>query len=179
MRGEEIQIFGALSTVPSVESTTVFLPGTHSKHARIRGGVVEGFATHMTGELFALLRDHSILGRSMAQTRLDLGAFDDGLRRSRQDGGLLHHIFGVRTRLLMSEVDAGSLADYLSGILIGHELVTATMAPPVLVVGAPELASLYLRALAQAGIEASTVAADVATTRGLYALTELLRKDAR
>jgi 2-dehydro-3-deoxygalactonokinase len=173
-----MQIFGALSMRPPAESITICLPGTHSKHAKVCGGVVEGFVTHMTGELFALLREHSILGRSMTQPRPDLDAFDDGLRRSRQSGGALHHIFGVRTRLLMGELDAASLADYLSGILIGHELANVMMTPPVLVVGAPELAVRYLRAFAQMGVEASIVAADIATTRGLHALAGMLGKDA-
>jgi 2-dehydro-3-deoxygalactonokinase len=177
MRGEEVQIFGALSVTGRTGDVTLCLPGTHSKHAAIRGGAVESFVTHMTGEIFALLRDHSILGRSLAQCRADLDAFDDGLRRARQAGGLLHHIFGVRTRLLMGQADAASLAHYLSGILIGHELASAKMASPVLIVGASELAALYQRALAHEGVEASMIAADIATTRGLHALAQLIEKD--
>jgi 2-dehydro-3-deoxygalactonokinase len=131
----------------------------------------------MTGELFAVLCNHSILGRLMAPRRADLDAFDEGLRRSRQRGGLLHHIFGVRTRILASDLEAASLADYLSGILIGHELAEAKMAPPILVVGESSLSSLYQRALAYSGIEADLVAGDLATTRGLHAIAGLLRQE--
>lgn len=177
MRGEEVQIFGALSVSASRDSATICLPGTHSKHAVVRGNAVEGFVTYMTGELFAVLRDHSILGRLMAQRRTDLNAFDEGVRRASQQSGLLHHVFGVRTRILMEEMDAASLLDYLSGILIGHELASSTMTPPVIIVGEPNLCSLYRRALAHRGIEAETVSADVATTRGLRAIAELVGKD--
>ena len=123
MRGEEVQIFGALS-ISTRTTATVLLPGTHSKHAAVSNGSISGFVTHMTGEVFALLRDHSILGRLMAPRRVDLGAFDAGLDRARHRNGLLHHIFGVRTRMLMNELDAASLPDYLSGILIGHEIAS-------------------------------------------------------
>jgi 2-dehydro-3-deoxygalactonokinase len=173
MRGEEVQIFGAMAAGGAAVAT-VCLPGTHSKHARLRDGAIESFTTHMTGEVFALLRGHSILGRTMQEGPPDFAAFDEGLHRAGQAGGLLHHIFGVRTRLLMGELGAPSLADYLSGILIGHEIARAPMAGPVLVVGAPELAARYLRACEHFGLAASAIDADTATTRGLHALAGLM-----
>ena len=172
MRGEEVQIFGILS-ISAKSTATICLPGTHSKHAFVRDNAVTGFITHMTGEVFAVLREHSILGRLMAPRRADLGAFDDGVRRARQQGGLLHHVFGARTLTLMNEMEGASLADYLSGILIGHELDRADLSAPVLIVGAPELGALYQRALGHAGIEAELIAGDVATARGLNAVAKL------
>ena len=88
MRGEEVQIVGALSNISGTKSATICLPGTHSKHALVRSGQIERFLTHMTGEVFALLRDHSILGRLTTERRPNLDAFDDGLRRARQASGL-------------------------------------------------------------------------------------------
>jgi 2-dehydro-3-deoxygalactonokinase len=175
MRGEEVQIFGALS-ISRKTPATVLLPGTHSKHAAVSNGSISGFVTHMTGEVFALLRDHSILGRLMAPRRVDFAAFDAGLDRARHRNGLLHHIFGVRTRMLMNELDAASLPDYLSGILIGHEIASAEISPPVIVVGEPELGALYQRALDRIGIDPELIESDAATTRGLYAVAELRRK---
>jgi 2-dehydro-3-deoxygalactonokinase len=172
MRGEEVQIFGALS-ISAKSTATICLPGTHSKHAVVHDNAITGFITHMTGEVFALLREHSILGRLMAPRRADLDAFDDGVRRARQQGGLLHHIFGVRTRMLMNEMESASLADYLSGILIGHELASADLGAPVLIVAASELGALYQRAIGHAGIEAELIAGDVATARGLHAVAKL------
>jgi 2-dehydro-3-deoxygalactonokinase len=172
LRGEEVQIFGALA-ISTRSRATICLPGTHSKHALVHDNTITGFTTHMTGEVFAVLREHSILGRLMAPRRTDLDAFDDGVRRARQQGGLLHHIFAVRTRTLMNEMDGASLADYLSGILIGHELSSADLRGPVLVVGAPELGALYQRALGHTGIESELIAGDVATVRGLHAVAKL------
>jgi len=177
MRGEEVQIFGALTGIHEAEFATICLPGTHSKHALVRNSKTERFLTHMTGEVFALLRDHSILGRLGRERRADLCAFDDGLRRAEQTSGLLHHAFGVRTRVLMNELDAASLTDYLSGILIGHELIAAPPQPPVLVVGDPNLCALYKRALVHFGVEAEVISADVATTRGLYTIGKLLKRN--
>jgi 2-dehydro-3-deoxygalactonokinase len=177
MRGEEVQIFGALS-ISTRTTATVLLPGTHSKHAAVSNGSITGFVTHMTGEVFALLRDHSILGRLMAPRRVDLDAFDAGLDRAGHRNGLLHHIFGVRTRMLMNELDAASLPDYLSGILIGHEIATAEINPPVIVVGERDLGALYQRALDHVGIDAELIESDAATTRGLYAVVAELRRKA-
>jgi 2-dehydro-3-deoxygalactonokinase len=178
MRGEEVQIFGALSSIPGTQSAAVCVPGTHSKHALVRSGKIERFLTHMTGEVFALLRDHSILGRLTAESRRNLDAFDDGLRRSRQEAGLLHHIFGIRTRVLTNELDAAHLTDYLSGILIGHELQSSSLQPPVLVVGDPALCALYQRALAFFEVDAEVLSADLATPRGLYAIANLIERNA-
>jgi 2-dehydro-3-deoxygalactonokinase len=112
----------------------------------------------------------------MAPRRVDLGSFDAGLDRARHRNGLLHHIFGVRTRMLMNELDAASLPDYLSGILIGHEIASAAISPPAIVVGEPDLGALYRRALDHIGIGAELIESDAATTRGLHAVAELRRK---
>jgi 2-dehydro-3-deoxygalactonokinase len=177
MRGEEVQIFGALTGIREPESLTICLPGTHSKHALVRNGRIERFLTHMTGEVFALLRDHSILARLGTERRTNLDAFDDGLRRAQQTSGLLHHVFGVRTRVLINELEAASLTDYLSGILIGHELIGAPLRPPALIVGDPALCALYERALAHFGVEAEVIPADVATTQGLFAIGKLVERN--
>jgi 2-dehydro-3-deoxygalactonokinase len=131
----------------------------------------------MTGEVFALLRDHSILGRLTTERRSNLDAFDDGLRRAKQVSGLLHHVFGVRTRVLMNELDGASLTDYLSGILIGHELISSPLQPPVLIVGEPTLCALYERALTHFGVKAEVISADVATTGGLYTIGKLVERN--
>ena len=178
MRGEEVQIVGALSNIFGTEPVTICLPGTHSKHAVVRNNRIERFLTHMTGEVFALLRDHSILGRLIMERRANLDAFDDGLRRARQASGLLHHVFGVRTRVLTNELDAASLTDYLSGILIGHELISSPLRQPALIVGDGALCALYERALAYFEVKAEVISADVATTRGLYAIGKLLERNA-
>src|SRR6202020_1156929 len=104
MRGEETQVLG----VPTLlrDGGIACLPGTHSKWVRVEGGRIVSFTTHMTGEAFAALRGHTILGRMMRDGPVDGAPFDAGVRRSGEPGGLLHHIFGARSLAL-----AGSLAE--------------------------------------------------------------------
>jgi len=172
MRGEETQILGALDTIGA--TATVCLPGTHSKYASLINGRIEGFETHMTGEVFGVLWRHSILGRLGGTGEVaDMAAFEAGVDRAGQDQGLLHHVFGVRARGLFGEMPAESLASYLSGILIGHEIRAATRAGPVAVIGAPELAALYRRAFQRRGIEASVVPGEPAAA-GLWRIAEIM-----
>ena len=98
------------------------MPGTHSKWVRVETGRILEFATHMTGEVFAVMKSHSILGRMMTEGVMDIDAFDLGLSRSLQQGGVLHHVFGVRTQTLFAELPEEKSASYFSGLLIGHEL---------------------------------------------------------
>ncbi len=172
MRGEETQIVGALEALGP--TATVCLPGTHSKFATVRDGRIEGFETHMTGEVFAVLWRHSILGRLGSTAEVtDLAAFDAGVDRSGEDQGLLHHIFGVRARGLFGELPADALASYLSGLLIGHEIRAATSASPVAVIGAAELTALYCRAFARRGIDAAVVPGEPAAA-GLWRIARMM-----
>lgn len=162
MRGEETQLAGVLPGLGG-GAHVVCLPGTHSKWVRVAEGRIAGFRTHMTGEVFGVLKAHSILGRLMAEGPEDEEAFDAGLARARDAGGLLHHLFGARTRGLFGELPAVALSSYLSGILIGHELATeAADTDTVHVLGAPRLAGLYARALGQSGKTARILDPDAA-----------------
>jgi 2-dehydro-3-deoxygalactonokinase len=171
MRGEETQILGVLADRP--EARLLVLPGTHSKWARLEGGRVAWFATFMTGELFAVLRQHSILGRLMREGPGDPEAFGRGVRlglsADRATGGLLRRLFSVRTLALFDRLPATGLADYLSGLLLGAEIREALgcIGPKaaergVLVVGGAGLAARYRAALAMAGIEGEIVAGEPA-----------------
>jgi 2-dehydro-3-deoxygalactonokinase len=166
MRGEEVQVLGA------GQDGLICLPGTHSKWVEVKKGRIERFSTFMTGEVYAVLKQHSILGRMMAEERPDAGAFAEGVGRSGEAGGLLHHLFGVRTRGLMAELGAAASASYLSGILIGHELRSQD-AKQFHLLGAPALASLYQQAAAALGIETRTLDPDAAV-RSLYRLGAML-----
>ena len=65
MRGEETQLLGLGTLWPGFDGV-VCMPGTHSKWVRLAGRRVERFATAMTGELFEVLRTHSVLRHSLA-----------------------------------------------------------------------------------------------------------------
>lgn len=123
MRGEETQVFGALQLL-GLQDATCVLPGTHSKWVQVRGGRITGFATFMTGEFYALLRQHSILARTLpAQDgALDEAAFDAGVAHALQGTSLLNTAFSTRTLALFRRREGPALASYLSGLVIGEEL---------------------------------------------------------
>jgi len=156
MRGEETQLLGALALAPELGARScVVMPGTHSKWARVVGGRLLGFATHLTGELYALLRQHSVLARLMpSEDCTDPIAFAAGVRAARERGeeGLSHQLFAVRTLGLSGRLAGSALPDYLSGLLIGHELRAGLAArdadAPLALVGEPALCRRYATALA-------------------------------
>lgn len=172
MRGEEVQIFGALQ-LAGRDSATLVLPGTHSKWAQVQNGRVTRFSTFMTGEMYALLSQHSILGKT-----LDLnGAFDEatflqGIDQSQQAGSVLNKLFAVRTLGLFDRMPAAALPSYLSGLLIGEELRIQSMANaqgPVILIGSDTLTLRYTLALQHLGITCQSRGAE-ATWAGLHAL---------
>jgi 2-dehydro-3-deoxygalactonokinase len=173
MRGEEVQILGVLNQL-GPGAHTICLPGTHSKWVEVRDGRIERFSTHMTGEAFAIFKTHSLLGRMMKDGAPDAAAFSDGVRRSADAGGLLHHLFGVRTRGLFGELADTASASYLSGMLIGHEIRSVQgKQGQIHLLGSARLAETYVGAFAVLGIEAKTLDPD-SVTRGLFRLAAYL-----
>ena len=174
MRGEETQLLGVLDDLPR-KSTWVCLPGTHSKWVHVEDGRITELATYMTGEVFAVMKGHSILGRMMRDATVDPDAFADGVVRARDAGGLLHHLFGVRTSGLFGDLSETSSSAYLSGLLIGHELASIPLlTETVYLLGSEQLTSLYVEALAACGISAFVLDPD-AVVEGLFRLAASLR----
>jgi 2-dehydro-3-deoxygalactonokinase len=172
MRGEETQMWGA--DLPA--GSCCVLPGTHAKWAWMGdAGQVQRFSTYMTGELYGLLTQHGILGRLMTFGQAAPEAFEAGVRLGlEQSDNATHVIFAARTAGLMGRVAPEGLPDYLSGILMGIEIASATRtARPreVVLLGDDGLCDRYARALTLAGI-ASTRAADGATTRGQWRVAQ-------
>jgi 2-dehydro-3-deoxygalactonokinase len=175
MRGEEVQIFGAMA-LTGLDKGLFVLPGTHSKWAVVEKGRVRGFRTYMTGEFYALLSQHSILARTIdASAPLDEATFLEGVTQSNNGHGLLHNAFGARTLGLFDRMGAAELASFLSGLLIGEELRTQSIqaAGELLLIGAPALTQRYLLALEAAGRTPRTLGAE-ATWAGLHALSAYL-----
>lgn len=171
MRGEEVQIFGAMRLAGLTDGTFV-LPGTHSKWATVRAGRVTGFRTYMTGEFYGLLSQHSILARTLeADAPLDEAMLRRGVTRAREGEGLLHNAFGVRALALFDRLSPAQSASYLSGLLIGEELRTQdlTSGRDVIVIGAPALTARYALALTTRGAKVRVFGAE-ATWAGLRAL---------
>jgi 2-dehydro-3-deoxygalactonokinase len=175
MRGEEVQILGALDLLGATDGLFV-LPGTHSKWARVVKGRIEGFSTFMTGEFYALLRNRSILARTLPESdgALDAAAFRRGVEQSLRGGGLLHNAFGVRTLSLFDRVAADALPSYLSGLVIGEEL-RAQQLPGrdarVVLIGASDLTARYALALEVLGATAQSLGSE-ATWRGLSRIAQ-------
>lgn len=172
MRGEETQIVGVLP--PDDRAFCCILPGTHSKWVAVRESRIETFATFMTGELFAVLKQHSILGRGMRDGKAASDAFARGLRAGQAKDGLLHPVFGVRTLGLMGRLADVDTADYLSGLLIGSEFREArawlgARDLPIVLVGGGASGARYGEALELAGVAAEVAAPDAAA-RGLFRL---------
>jgi 2-dehydro-3-deoxygalactonokinase len=162
IRGEETQIIGELGAARARRAFV--LPGTHSKWAYAEDGRIGWFATFMTGELFAVLKAHSILGRLMAGEAADPAAFARGLEYGRTGpGGLLKRLFSARTLGLFDQLPASGIASYLSGLLIGSEIAEALQCLPdareaaeITVIGGLDLAARYRLAIEAAGLRVRT-----------------------
>ncbi|WP_294929955.1 2-dehydro-3-deoxygalactonokinase [uncultured Paracoccus sp.] len=167
MRGEETEIAGHLAQGHHGEDLFI-LPGTHSKWATIREGRLTGFRTVMTGEIFALMRDRSILGRLIQPGESDT-AFLRGVETGGQGGPLLGRIFLARTLALQERLAGSEIADYLSGILIGDEIARMADAirAPVTIIGRGDLAERYRIALAAHGTSARIAPSGMAQ-KGLW-----------
>jgi 2-dehydro-3-deoxygalactonokinase len=156
MRGEETQILGGLAA--GLGDGVYVLPGTHSKWARVEGGRILGFETFMTGEVFAVLKTHSVLGRMMAPPRPGEGFARgvDAARGLERPGDLLHAIFAARTFGLFETLPPDQLGEYLSGLLIGAEILAgAGGAGRTTAIGSPALTELYVEAGARLGLAIS------------------------
>lgn len=181
MRGEELQYFGAehLRQAQNLPRPTLWcFPGTHNKWVRARMSI-ESFATSMVGEMFELIRQHSLLAVSLPETvpaptttearsTTQSAAFAKGLAMASQSGGLLHHLFSVRTLQLSGEHHLSEGEDYLSGIMIGHDILAQLGSTPshVGIVAAPQLAGKYAQALDLLGHSSFCIDAEQATTAG-------------
>jgi 2-dehydro-3-deoxygalactonokinase len=175
MRGEETQLLGAVA--PDEPGVLAVLPGTHSKWARVERGRVVDFTTYMTGEIYAVLIDHSMLGRLAGHEpgRFSREPFSRGVARGLDEGELAHDLFGARTLSLCGELASDDVADWLSGLLIGREIraarawaLRAGVDPSIVrVIGSDALAERYGVALGDAGILAQR-AGDDAAASGLW-----------
>jgi 2-dehydro-3-deoxygalactonokinase len=185
MRGEETQIFGAMQLDPALRRGThvVVLPGTHSKWVEIADGSIARFRTAMTGELYALLRDGSTLLRTGAAAANALPendadrdpGFAAGVARSSElHGGLLAALFEARAAQLVDHRSKSWAAGFLSGLLIGHEVVAMSesfQSPGVIrLIGDPGLVALYQGVLSQRGADARALGGAQCAIAGLAAL---------
>ncbi len=175
MRGEETQILGALALDPALRdrALSIVLPGTHSKWARIEHGNILGFRTCLSGELFALLRDRSVLlTLGEPETPADeTQGFADGVDRAASGAGLVGSLFETRAQQLRGGRSASWALGFLSGLVIGNEIVDMRAAhglpEAVILVGTSALAARYEQALRRFGVAARAMDGDACVLRGL------------
>lgn len=171
MRGEETQILGALElqrgSAGSGEPTDLteqwlVLPGTHSKWVRVIGSTIQEFSTSMTGETYSLLMQHSILAKlAQSQNAISWDAFERGLSIAfspHGSRGIMATAFSARTLVLTGRLEPAEIADYLSGLMIGHEILSVSETwkgreqRRITICGNQNLSSRYRRGLQRLGI---------------------------
>lgn len=175
MRGEEVQLMGLYALHPALEHCAI-LPGTHSKHAQLSRGEITHFSTLMTGELFSLLSQHSLLGRALPEQQDDSAAFVKGVLTAKAGVPFSHLIFSARTRRLNGELEPSSIHSYLSGLLIGNELSGMSAEKECWLVGSPALCERYLCAAKALQIPLRIADGDTCFLQGMAALYSQLQE---
>ena len=172
MRGEEVQIFGAIETGMIPADALLCHPGTHNKWATLADGRVETFRTVMTGETFNLLKEHSILSDLLKDEMAVDDAFRAGVERGLQGRLLTAELFSVRAGVLLGERRKEDATDFTSGLLIGADVGFGLKGSEggVWIMGRPELTRLYCAAIAIAGREATEIDGETAFLAGIKAI---------
>ena len=190
LRGEETQILGALHLDQSLRygRQLLCLPGTHTKWVVLEGGLVRDFLTAPTGELYRLLREHSVLVRDAggAAAAGEAVAFALGLAQFNEhpQAQIVHRLFECRSRLLSGELAAESVSAFLSGLLIASDIAGARQLMPeafadarVRLVGAPDLTARYGAGLAAIGHAAQQLDGAAASVAGLSQVHQQLARE--
>ena len=172
MRGEESQVFGLPPEACTEEIAC--LPGTHSKWVSFKGDTINYFATFLTGELFASIKTSGSIQPVIQHEDFDADAFKEGIRLSRRPGGLSHHVFSVRSRMVTGESSYGTHASYLSGLLIGAEICSGLALYPdtgnIMLVGNAQLTHQYGLAFSLFEVATTSISSEQASVRGLWKL---------
>ena len=194
MRGEETQVLGAANVLGITDGLMV-LPGTHSKWVSLENGAIVGFNTFMTGEFYNLLLEHSTLFQSMHSTApsvpsvsfttstltspspLESSAYLQGIEHATRSESLLNTAYSVRVKSLFGQMEPAQLASYLSGLVIGEELISMQLEPgsEVVVVGAQAISERYRLALDHLGVRARILGIQTAWA-GLHEIYQHIRK---
>ncbi|MFG6159929.1 2-dehydro-3-deoxygalactonokinase [Halomonas sp. 1390] len=175
MRGEEIQALGAMAHQGLADGICC-LPGTHSKWARLSAGRLVDFTTAMTGELYHAVRFHTLVGEPARDSgEIDEAGFRQGLEAARHPAGVLHALFEARSRHLYGGLEGASVAGFISGVLIGSEILAQASLwrrQEVTLVGSATMNAWYRIALEEQGVTVVEVKSDAATLSGIKALAD-------
>jgi len=163
MRGEETQLIGCAGDDRIDPAPQVFIfPGTHSKHIFTEDRQVINFKTYLTGEVFNLLTQQSILKASVEAGKdiyspESLAAFRLGVTTAVRTS-LLNSLFGVRTNNLFDKLNKQENFNFLSGLLIGSELkdLLGVNVSKINLAGGSGLSEYYKAALETLGLAENT-----------------------
>lgn len=176
MRGEEVQVLGAVALGLIAADAPICHPGTHAKWIALEDGRIASFRTTMTGEMFSLLRKHSILADQLTGEAQAGAAFGAGVDEVLAGGDLLSGLFRIRARHVLDR-EEGEPASYASGLLIGSDVAAGLRScggGTVALVGRPDLCDLYAAALAKFGRPSTSIDGAEAFIAGMHLLTEML-----
>ncbi|MGX0583479.1 2-dehydro-3-deoxygalactonokinase [Sphingomonas sanguinis] len=176
MRGEEVQVLGAVAAGLAPADALFAQPGTHNKWVRVTGGRIADFATTMTGELFALVKGHGILAGMLDGPVANGPAFRDGLSRGAGACDLTAALFGVRASVLLGRIAADDAASYASGLLIGNDIgaVPDMAGQTVHLLSSGLLADLYTIGIEARGGTVVALDSHAGFLAGLHAIREHL-----
>ena len=154
MRGEEVQLLGAVAARLVDPMGLVCHPGTHNKWATLRHGKISEFRTVMTGELYSILKEHSILSDLLQGTVEPNAVFKGAALHAIDNEALPADLFAVRARVLLGQARREDAASYASGLLIGADVRIGLSTPTgaqIAIIGRPELTRLYAAAIGETG----------------------------
>jgi len=179
MRGEEVQLLGAVADGTVPPDCLVCHPGTHNKWATVADGRIQSFRTVMTGELFNLLREHSILSDLLQKDVEPGAAFGEGVRQGLRTDGVVADLFSERAGVLLGLRSRHESPSHLSGLLIGADVrvgLGAARGTQIIVMGRPELTELYAQAIEEAGRKAEELDGEQCFLAGIRHIAERISK---
>lgn len=172
MRGEEVQFLGAVEDGLAPRDGLLVQPGTHCKWTEVENGRIARFTTAMTGELFALLRNHGLLASQLGGEVVARDAFRAGVEEGRKRD-LLASLFGIRAAKLLGERDDRDAAAYASGLLIGSDVAARLEGSghdTAFILADPIFGGLYGAAIEAHGLAAILVDSHRAFAAGIIAI---------
>lgn len=174
MRGEEVQVFGwCQSASPQQQlNARLCLPGTHAKWVTLADDKIQSVETALTGELYELLSQHSVLVQGGQVWRAE--TFAEGVEAAQLGRGILHNLFSVRANIVAGSGLPSAAASYLSGLLIGAELREQmreqNVDGPLHLIGDAQLIERYAVAAKLMGVEVTLWDGAEMVSAGLTAL---------
>jgi 2-dehydro-3-deoxygalactonokinase len=172
MRGEEVQIIGALA-LGEIGDGLVCLPGTHTKWVEVEAGQILRFRTIMTGDLLAALKARSILSDLLDHEPQCDEMFVAGVDHSLEHADLTAELFTTRARVLTGRMTPADAASRISGLLIGADVRTGlgrSRSDVVPLIGATGLCQRFGLALQRAGRESIVIDGEAAFIAGARAI---------